>query len=1116
MKHSPREYSPERLESLSLARLKELRSRRVKAHRHTHAPLLDKQERGPVLPLSYTQERLWFSEQLGLVGPAYNMSVTLNLDGQLHVPALEQSIQDLSRRHESLRTRFESTGGAAAQIIEPPGSFALAVLDLEPFEPNARETELQRLIAAESAHPFDLKRGPVIRGLLIRVRDLRHVLLITLHHIVSDGWSLEVINRELGSLYSAYAQGQSPSLPELAIQYVDYAIWQRQRLQGERLHGHLRYWKEQLAGAPPLLELPTDHPHPATASFKGNTLSFELPPRLCARLEDIAREEGATLFMVMLAAFQLLLARYSGQQDIVVGTPIAGRTDRKTEGLIGFFVNMLPLRTDLSGHPTFRQLVNRVKQVTLGAYAHQELPFEKLVMEVRPERNLAHQPIFQVTLALHNFPQEPLELPGLTWTRVDAEQTTTLFDLSLHLYERPHGRLAVLEYSLDLFERPTIERMTQSLQVLLEDIVERPDHPATQLQLLTVAEREQLLYGLNQTGSDYPRDRLTHELFEAQTQRTPDAIAITYQDRSLTYKELNQRANQLARHMTQQGVTAGEYVPILLPRCLTLVIAQIAVLKAGAVYVPLDPELPAERLAYMIKDCRAQLIVTEGTAHPIHQTLAPAQWLDCTTQAPNIAALDVSDLNLTQNTSESPAYLMYTSGSTGTPKGVIIPHRAINRLVINNDYAKVNPTDCIAYCSNPAFDASTFEVWGALLTGARALILPQSVVLEPTAFVAALRQERVTAMFLTIGLFTQYVDALRPILGQFRYLLTGGDVVEPRIASQVLNGTSPMEFRNAYGPTECTTFSTTYKIGAVEEGAKTIPIGRPISNTEVYILDDDLQPVPLGVTGEIHIGGPGVALGYLNRPELTTQRFIPNPFSRNPGGKLYRTGDLAYWRPDGNLEFVGRNDTQIKIRGFRIELGEIEAQLLRHPHVKETTVLVRRRAPGDKSLVAYIVPRDSEETTPRPSPQALTAYLKNALPEHMVPHAFVMIERLPPTSNGKVDRKALPDPDLTSYSTRHYDPPEGDVEKKLSEIWQTLLGIEKIGRADNFFELGGHSLLGMKLVADIAAAFTVHLPAVTVFRCPTIQLMATTIEQLRSPEAPLSKTAAIEFEEGHL
>jgi amino acid adenylation domain-containing protein len=1108
-----RALHPERLRFLTLAQMKALRRQSGAGASNSQEPPLQKQARTAHVPLSYAQERLWFSAQLGLTGPAYNMAVCLELEGALQVPALERSYQELLRRHEALRTHFESLSGSPVQIIDAPEGFALSLLMLSPHATEDAEAALQRLIREASDRPFDLMHGPLVRGTLIKISATRHVLLITMHHIVSDGWSLEVLNKELGAAYRAYSQGSTPALPELPIQYVDYAMWQRQSLQGERLEQPLRYWMQQLAGAPPLLELPTDKPRPTIASYRGRSVGFDLPASLCAGLEDLARRRGATLFMVILAALQLFLSRYSSQDDIVVGSPIAGRTEPKTEGLIGFFVNMLALRTRLSGAPTFLSLIDRVKHTTLEAYAHQEVPFEKLVLAMRPERHLSHQPLFQVTLAMHNFPQEPLELPGLRWTRIEPEFTTALFDLALHIHDTPNGRRAVFEYALDLFEGATIKAMVANFRALLEEIVAHPDRSIHRLQLLTPGELEQVLRGFNQTAVPYCGDQLTHELFEAQVRRTPDAIALVCQGASLTYAQLNQRADQLERYLRGSGVQRGEFVPLLMPRSIALVVAELAVLKAGAAYVPLDPQVPPERQAFLIQDCAAKRVLIVSGTRPIPD-LGHLEWIDCTECAAMGAALPSDEFPREAGSADDPAYLMYTSGSTGIPKGVIVPHRAINRLVVHNDYAPLEGDDCVAFCSNPAFDASTFEIWGPLLQGARILIVPQCIVLEPSLFVEALREGRVTAMFLTVGLFTQYIDALKPIFSQFRYVLTGGDVVEPQLLARVLDHHPSLQLRNAYGPTECTTFSTTYWVKTVEEGAHRIPIGRPISNTQVYILDRERQPVPIGVIGEIHIGGPGVALGYLNRPELTQERFFPDPYRTASGATLYKTGDLGYWRADGNVVFVGRNDHQVKIRGFRIELGEIEAQLLKHPQIQEATVVVRASAGGEKQLVAYCVPRNAQELGAL-NTEALMIYLKTGLPDYMIPHAFVVLDRLPLTVNGKIDRKALPEPDAGAYGRQAYVPPQGPVEVQLAAIWQTLLGLERVGRTDHFFERGGHSLLAIQLMAQIDLALQVHLPVVTVFKCPTIQLMAEAITAAQRA-SDSSHATRIEFDEGQL
>jgi amino acid adenylation domain-containing protein len=1074
--------SQEKVAQLSLAEIRQVRAQSTRRRSRTTLPALRPQEAQGDLPLSFAQERLWFLEQVGLVGSTYNLPAAYALHGKLDVDALERSLTELLRRHESLRTRFASLNGRPVQIVDPPMPFTLRVQDLSGLPANMKEVEVRRLSAEESRRLFDLTRAPLIRALLLKRAPENHVLLLTTHHIVTDGWSEGVLRRDLGTLYAACARNESVSLPDHAVQYRDFAVWQRECMQGEVLKEHLKYWSERLNGAPPQLQLPTDRPRPAIASFKGAAVHLELPQHLFSALDLLAGREKVTLFMLLLAAYQVLLARHAGERDVVVGVPIAGRVHEQTEGLVGCFVNMLPLRTDLSDNPTFRVLLQRVKEMTLEGYAHQELPFERLVMELRPERNLARQPIFQVALVMENFPRESLVLPGLTWTPVDLDPVGALFDLTLYLFGSEDGVRATFEYATDLFDEATIGRMADHFRVLLEAIAVNVECGVEQLPLLTQSEREQVLCDFNETSAEFPHDRTVHGLFEEQVERAPNAIAALYEDQSLTYAALNEKADELVNELIEAGVQAGDYVPILMPRSLSMLIAQIAVLKSGAAYVPIDPELPLERQSFLILDCGAKHVLADGAAAQGLGTDG-LKWIDYGAPRHGRAKGEPPPARPAVD-ALSPAYVMYTSGSTGVPKGVIVPHRAISRLVINNRYVQIDSDDCIPHCSNPMFDASTFEIWGALLNGARVAIVPHAAVLDGERLAQNLLAVNATILWITVGLFTQYAGVLAPVFRRLRYVITGGDVVDPGVVAEVLRNGSPQTLINAYGPTECTTFSTTFPITSAGSEAGSLPIGRPISNALIRILDGHLQPVPIGVGGEIYIGGVGVAQGYLNRPELTKARFIPDPFSTSPAARLYRSGDLGRWRSDGNIEFLGRNDSQIKLRGFRIEPGEIEAHLALHPQIKEAMV-VARQGSGEKRLVAYF----TLNTPTGPASAQLHAYLKARLPEYMIPSAFVAMENFPLTPNGKVDRRALPAPTLDAYASKDYEAPEGEVEEVLATVWQDLLGVERVGRQDNFFELGGHSLLIVQMM-DRLRRIGLSVPVRSIYGSPTLAELA--------------------------
>ncbi|QNH20776.1 non-ribosomal peptide synthetase [Xanthomonas sp. GW] len=1036
-------------------------------------------DRTEPLPLSLAQHRLWFLDRLDAsASAAYHIPAALRLSGALNREALQATLDRLVARHESLRTHFVVTENEPCQVVAAEDyGFTLTEQDLRSLEGEAQQREVERLAREEAGAAFDLTSGPLIRGRLLQLAAEEHVLLITQHHIITDGWSLGVMVREVGALYTAFSQGQADPLPALEIQYADYAAWQRSWLQGEELERQLGFWREHLVGAPGLLELPSDRPRPAVQSYAGGSVPFELTPELTAQLRGLAQRHGCTLFMVLLAGWSVLLSRLSGQEDVVIGTPVANRQRREVEGLIGFFVNTLALRVRMEEAPSVAELLAQVKATALAAFAHQELPFEQVVEALRPARSLGHSPVFQAMLALNNTPDGgALELPGLTLAPVARDQVTTHFDVSLSLSDDGGGISGAIGYASDLFDRGTIERWAVHLQQLLSALVAEEQRSVATLPLLTQGERAQLLEGFNATAAEYPREALIHELFEVQAAQQPEAVAVVYEDQRLTYGELNARANQVAHRLIALGVKPDDRVAICVERSLEMVVGLLGILKAGGAYVPLDPTYPAERLAYMLEDSAPVAVLTRADA-VAHLAALEVQVLelDAAETCGLLAEQPTGnpDARAGGLTSGHLAYVIYTSGSTGTPKGVMVEHYNVNRLVINNPYFQAGPTDCLAHCANLAFDATTWEIWGALLNGAKLLIVDQSVVLMPESFGRHLQEGGVTALWLSVGLFNQYANVLQGTLGGLRYLLVGGDTLHPGTIRQVLTSKyRPKHVVNGYGPTETTTFACTHDIQAVSEDASSIPIGRPIANTQIYILDRHGEPVPLGVSGEIHIGGAGVARGYLNRPELTAERFLKDPFSPAPEARMYKTGDLGRWLPNGTIEFLGRNDHQVKIRGFRIELGEVEAQLTACAGVREAVVVAREDEAGDKRLVAYLL----AEADTALSAVELRADLSSRLPDYMVPSAFVQLEAFPLTPNGKLDRRALPAPDEASVASREYEAPQGEIEEALAGIWQELLGVERVGRRDNFFELGGHSLLAVKLVNRIKGEMFVDIP----------------------------------------
>jgi amino acid adenylation domain-containing protein len=904
------------------------------------------------IPLSFAQERLFFLEQLGLAGAAYNVPGALHLQGQLDVKALQEAFREIIRRHESLRTRIESVDGVGVQRIDEVGEFQLPLQNLSGLEASERQTRVRELAQQELMTPFDLQHGRLLRIVLVRLAEQEHVLLTTIHHIVSDGWSmLGVLPRELGVLYEAYSQGRPSPLAELPVQYADYAIWQRQWLQGEVLEQQLGYWRERLSGIE-TLELPTDRLRPAVASFQGESVSFELGKQLTGRLRELARREEATLFMVLLAAYQVVLWRWSGQEDVVVGSPIAGRTHPKTEGLIGFFVNTLVLRTDLSGEPSFQELLGRVREVTLGAYAHQDVPFEKLVAELQPQRDLSCQPLFQVALGLHNVPQEMLELRGLKLSVLAQQQLTAKFDLSLHLLEGADGLWGVLEYATDLFDRRTIERFSNHLKRVLAAVVEDSGQRIGSLSLMGEAEREQILVHWNATRSEFPPNQCIHELFEAQAKKTPDATAIVDGDRSLTYAEMNARANQLAHHLRSLGVHADTPVGLCMERSLHVVVGLIAILKAGGAYLPLDPEYPPERLLLMIDDASAAVLLTHAATRETVPISASVRRVDLDEHANEIAAQSAQAPHWPVRCGDL-AYVIYTSGSTGRPKGVMIEHGSLtNKITTLAPRFGFRSRFRSALLSSIAFDPVLEQVFFPLLNGACLVIFHLKSQLSPHAFWSSINRERINLLHCTPSLLSSVIgQAVRG--ADLEHLLLGAEEVPISLLRQIKSRLGTIPITNLYGPTEVTINATAYtSLDAREEAA--LPIGKPLPNYEVYVLNVDLEPVPVGVVGELHIGGVGLARGYVGRPGLTAQRFIANRFGA-PGSRMYRTGDLVRWDADGNLRFLGRTDQQVKVRGFRIELREIEAQLAGYPGVHEAKILVREDSPGDKRLVAYVM-----------------------------------------------------------------------------------------------------------------------------------------------------------------
>ncbi|MBW4636656.1 MAG: amino acid adenylation domain-containing protein [Gloeocapsa sp. UFS-A4-WI-NPMV-4B04] len=1055
------------------------------------------------LTLSFAQQRLWFLERLEPGNPFYNIPAAVRLKGDLNVAALQQSLNEIIRRHEVLRTAFDTVDGQPVLAIAPSLSLTLPILDLRQLPETKREQEVLRLAKELAQTPFDLQQPPLLRVSLLHLCQSEYAVLFAMHHIVSDGWSMGVLIREVGTLYEAFATGKPSPLPKLPIQYADFAFWQRQWLQRE-LDTQMTYWKKQLGGSIPVLDLPTDRPRPAVQIFSGAVQTFILPKTLTEAVTKFSLQEETTLFITLLAAFKTLLYRYTGQTDILVGSPIANRDRIEIEGLIGLFINTLVLRTDLTGNPSFQEVLRRVREVALGAYAHQNLPFEKLVEELQPERNLSHAPLFQVMFVLQNAPSETLELSGLTLQPIEVDTSSAKFDLTLVMSHTEQGLTGALEYNTHLFEATTISRMLGHFQTLLSGIVANPQQSISDLPLLSKLEQQQLLVEWNEEGARQSAegtgaglDLCIHELFEAQVERTPDAIAVVFENQQFTYRELNQRANQLARHLQKLGVQLEVLVGICVERSLEMVIGLLGILKAGGAYVPLDPAYPQERLAFMLSDAQVSVLIAQSqllAGLPEHQAQVvclDTDWQEIAQQSDeNLVSVAVAD-NL--------AYVIYTSGSTGKPKGVQIPHSALTNF-LNAMRLTLGLTggDTFLSVTTLSFDIAALELYLPLVIGDRLVIVSREVATDGTQLLAQLVSSGATVMQATPATWRLLLAA--GWQGRWKLkILCGGEALDRLLANQlVARGT---EVWNLYGPTETTIWSSAHKVEPQNssEPHSIVAIGRPIANTQFYVLDNHLQPVPISARGELHIGGAGLARGYLNQPQLTAEKFISNPFNSDPTSRLYKTGDLVRYRPDGTLEYQERCDRQVKVRGFRIELREIEAVLSQYPGVRTTVVVVREDKLGSH-LVAYLVPEPDAEL----ENSAIRRFLEQQLPQYMVPTAFVILEALPLTPNGKVDRRALPAPATTELE-KIFAAPRTPIQEVLAGIWVDILGLAQAPSIhDNFFHLGGHSLLATQLISRIRSVFQVELPLRWLFESPTVAQLSDRLNQAISATQKLT------------
>jgi amino acid adenylation domain-containing protein len=1051
--------------------------RQVIARRETSSPA----------PLSFAQQRLWFLAQFEPGSAIYNTKQAVRLTGTLDADVLRRSLNEIVRRHASLRTTFVESDGQLGQVISPLLDVPLTTVELTETPATERESEAQRLIAEEAQRPFDLARGPVLRTRLLRLSPREHILVLTTHHISADDWSFGIFVRELATLYEAFSTGQPSPLAELPIQYTDFAYWQREHLRGELLAGKLTYWKRQLASPLPVLQLPSDRPRPAIRSYRGATLAFTLPQALVHSLKLLSRREGVTLFMTLLAAFQALLARYTGQADICVGMPIANRNRVEFESLIGLFLNTLVLRTNLEGDPSFSELLRRVREVTLLAYEHQDLPFEKLLEELQPERDLSHTPLFQVLFALQNAPKPSLNIPGLSlkWSSLGVESGASKIDLALLMEETPDGLAGLFEYNTDLFDEATLKRMSVHLQTLLEDAAARPESRLSALQLLPEAERRWLLGDLNNTQAAYPADSCLHELFEAQVARSPDAVALVFETQRLTYDELNGRANKLARYLQALGVGPESVVGVCVERSAEMIVALLGVLKAGGAYLPLDPASPAERLDFMLEDARAAVVLTQQRladslpARAARVVCLDTDWAQIAEHSDARVAAGASPDNL--------AYAIYTSGSTGQPKGVMIAHRGVcNTLRWRQKQFLLNAADRVLQTIPFSFDPSVWQILGTLVSGAQ-LVLARPGGQQDVAYLLRIMTEQgiTVADFAPSMLQALLGERTRESCRQLRHVFCGGEVMPVALRTQFHHSLSA-NLHNIYGPTEAS-IDTTCHTCQREDTGSTVAIGRPIANAQVYLLDPHLRPVPLGVPGELYIGGVGLARGYLNQPALTAERFIPHPFGTTPGARLYQTGDIARYSPDGNIEYLYRVDQQVKVRGFRIELGEVEAALKSHASVREVVVSALEDGVRGRRLVAYVVAgRDWPSAA-----HELRNHLKDKLPAYMTPTAFVLLDALPLMSNGKVDRLALPAPTQPpEAASAALQPPRTQMERTIAALWQEALQVSLVSVHDNFFDLGGHSLLLSQIHARLQKLFGKEIAIADMFQHPTVSSLA--------------------------
>lgn len=1084
------------LENISVEKreliLKKLRKQKLisdSEHSKLPTPAIERISRKQAVPLSFAQQRLWFLDQLENESNTYNIPLAVKIIGLLDVEVLEKAITEIIQRHEVLRTTFPTVDGSPIQAIAPTLDLTLMVIDLQSLPEVDQLSEVQRLATEEAHLPFDLAKGPLLRGILLKLSESEYVLVFTVHHIVFDGWSMGILIRELTILYKSFSTGNPSPLPELTIQYADFAHWQRQWLCGKVLEDQLSYWRQQLSGDISVLQLPTDKARSLVQTFQEASQSIVLSKTLTKAIKTITEQSGATLFMTLLAAFQTLLYRYTGQEAISVGSPIANRNRTEIEGLIGFFANTLVLRTHLSGDLSFLELLRQVQEVALGAYANQDLPFEQIIAELNPDRKLSRTPLFQVMFVFQNMPLETLVLPRLVLSPLEVSNKTAKFDLTLSIEKIEEEIIGVFKYNSDLFDTSTISRMVGHFQTLLEGIIANPQQKISKLPLLTESERHQLLVEWNDTQTDYPQDKCIHQLFEDQVEKTPDAIAVVFEDQQLTYRELNNRANQLAHYLQTLGVKSETLVGICIDRSLEMVLGLLGILKADGAYVPLDTDSPADRFTYMLTNSQVSVLLTsEKLVNKLPENQAcivclDADWGKISQENQNNCVSMVLPDNL--------AYVIYTSGSTGKPKGVMNTHRGVcNRLLWMQNAYGLNESDHLLQKTPFSFDVSVWEIFCTLLTGARLVVPKSGGHRDSNYLVNIIAKEQITTIHFVPSMLQIFLEETRlDSCNTLKRVICSGEALSYNLQERFFEHLG-CELYNLYGPTEAG-IDVTFWQCKPQTALDIVPIGRPIANTTIYILDSYSQPVPIGIFGELHIGDIQVARGYFNRPDLTAEKFIYDPFSNKPDARLYKTGDLARYLPDGNIEFLGRLDYQVKIRGFRIELGEIESVLAQHPSVQQVVVTVREDSTYEKYLVAYIVPNQE----PFDLINEIRLYLKAKLPDYMIPSAFMLLKSMPLTPNGKIDRYALPVEGIYEKALgKNFVAPRNSTEKVLASIWTEVLRIEQVGVYDNFFEIGGHSLLLIQLIYQIHKTFSVDLPIHYLYESPTIASISQIID----------------------